>query len=247
MLRSFLFLLGFLFLVTAGYAQGGLTGRVYENKSRIPIAGVGIQNLSSHVNTVSDKNGLFSIRAHVGDLVTFSAFSYQTDTLYVKDLGSVEILLDLKQNLLKGVDIGASSNVKIGSLTAAPTLSPFGGQTVVYQKDASGNYTGGLTANIFDSHSAANKRKKDAQLGKDENTKQEIANVFSPENLKNYVPIEGQELDNFIMLYIPDIDTYTSPEFNLAAYVNSCYKEFRKIPLEKRQSKEFLQLNGKSN
>src|ERR1700761_8917240 len=105
MLRSFLLSVGLLFLVTISYAQGNLTGRVYENKTRIPIAGVSVQNLKSNVFTVTDKNGLFSIRAHVGDLVTFSSFAYETDTLFVKDLGTTEILMDLKGTNLKVVTI----------------------------------------------------------------------------------------------------------------------------------------------
>ena len=244
MIRVFLISIFLLFIVNFTFAQGNLTGRVYENKTRLPIGGVSIENLKSHVATVSDKNGLFSIRAHVGDLVTFSAFSYQTDTLYVKDLASVEILLDLKQNMLKDVKV-TGSETKLGNLTAAPTLSPFGGQTLVYQKDANGDYNGGLTLNLFDSHSDANKRKKAAQLGKDENIKQEITNVFSPENLKNYVPLTGQEMDNFIMLYTPNISTYTSSDFNLTIYIDTCYKEFMKISIDDRKSKQLTDLYKK--
>jgi len=244
MIRSFLFLLSFILLINISYAQGNLTGRIYEYKTRIPIAGVSVQNLKSNIITVSDKNGLFAIKAHIGDLVTFSGFSYQTDTLYVKDLSSVEIFLDLKQNMLKGVNV-TNSEVKTGSLKAAPTLSPFGGQTLVYQKDKDGNYDGGLKLSLFDSHSAADKRKQEAQLGKDEAVKQRIAKAFSPENLKDYVPVKGQEMDNFIILYTPSLDTYTSGNFNFISYVNSCYKEFLKIPAEKRQSRQLTDLNAR--
>ena len=232
-------------LTGLSYAQGNLTGRVYENKTRVAIEGISIQNLKSHATTVSDKNGLFSIRAHVGDLVTFSGFSYQTDTLYVKDLSAVEVLLDMRQNMLKGVDV-TGSETKLGNLTAAPTPSPFGGQTLVYQTDANGAPKGGLKLNLFDSHSDANKKRRNTQIGKEEQTKQEIARVFSPENLKNYVPLTGQEMDNFIMIYTPTIDTYTSSEFNLTVYLNNSYHEFLKIPAEKRQSKQLTELN-KSN
>jgi hypothetical protein len=246
MIRLFLLLICSFILVNLSYAQGNLTGRVYENKTRVALAGISIENLKSHSITVSDQNGLFAIKAHIGDLITFSGFSYQTDTLYVKDLSQIEIFLDLKQNMLKGVDV-TGSETKLGNLTAAPKLSPFGGQKLVYQTDADGNAKGGLQFNLFDSHSNANKKRRNTQLEKDEQIKLKITSVFSPENLKNYVPITGQEMDNFIILYTPDIDTYTSSDFNLTTYLNSCYKEFRKIPLEKRQSKQFLQLNTKPN
>ena len=123
MIRVFLTSILLLFIVNLSFAQGNLTGRVYENKTRIPIAGVSIQNLNSHIFAVSDKNGLFSIRAHVGDIVTFSSFAYETDTLFVKDLSSIEILMDLKGTNLKGVTI-RDQQTRLGSLTAPPTLSP---------------------------------------------------------------------------------------------------------------------------
>jgi hypothetical protein len=245
MIRLLFLVIGLLLLSNISFAQGNLTGRIYENKTRIAIAGISIQNLKSKMMAVSDQNGIFAIRAHIGDLVTFSGFSYQPDTLYVKDLGTIEIFLDLKQNLLKGVTV-TGSETKLGNLTAAPTPSPFGGQTLVYQTDANGDTKGGLKLNVFDSHSDANKRKKETQLGKAEETKQEIARTFSPENLKNYIPISGQEMDNFITLYTPDINTYTDSDFNLTIYIDKCYKEFLKIPKEKRQSKQLTELN-KSN
>jgi hypothetical protein len=245
MIRLLFLVIGLLFLANISFAQGNLTGRVYENKTRIALAGISIQNLKSKSMTVSDQNGLFAIRAHIGDLVTFSGFSYQPDTLYVKDFNTIEIFLDLKQNMLKGVTV-TGSETKLGNLTAAPTPSPFGGQTLVYQTDANGAEKGGLKLNLFDSHSDANKRKKETQLGKDEGARQEIVKVFSPDNLKNYIPITGQEMDNFIILYTPDINTYTSGDFNLTIYIDKCYQEFLAIPKEKRQSKELTQLN-KSN
>jgi hypothetical protein len=244
MIRVFLTSILLLFIVNLGFAQGNLTGRVYENKTRIPIAGVSVQNLKSNVFTVTDKNGLFSIRAHVGDLITFSSFAYETDTLYVKDLGSTEILMDIKGTNLKGVTI-RDQQTRLGTLTAPPALSPFGGQTVVYSRDADGNYKGGLSMNLFDSHSNAKKRAKAIQLGKDEDIKQKITSEFSADNLKDYLPLKGQEMTNFIIMYTPTIEAYTDPAFNLVVYIDSCYKEFLKIPKEQRESKDLTDLRAK--
>lgn len=99
--------------------------------------------------------------------------------------------------------------------------------------------------NLFDSHSNAKKRQKDIQLGKDEELKRQIAREFSPENLKDYIPLKGQEMINFIIMYTPTVDTYTSPEFNFTMYVDSTYKEFMKIPKERRESKDLTDLNAK--
>ena len=244
MIRAFLIFISLLFLINLSYAQGNLTGRVLENKTRVPLGGISVQNLKSNVITVSDQNGLFSIKAHVGDLVTFSGFSYQTDTLYVKDLSSVEILLDLKGTMLKGVVV-TGSETRLGNLTAPPTLSPFGGQTLVYQTDKDGNPVGGLKMNIFDSHANAKKKRKEVELGQSEDTKREIAKIFSPEGLKDYIPLKDQELTNFIILYTPTVDTYTDAGFNLTVYIDSCYKEFLKLPADRRKSKDLTDLNSK--
>ena len=98
---------------------------------------------------------------------------------------------------------------------------------------------------LFDSHSDEKKRIRDGQIAADEQKKEEIAAIFSPRNLQAYLPIKGQEMDNFIILYIPDVKTYTNIGFNLAAYLNFSYKDFMKIPQQKRRSKDFLKLTGK--
>ncbi len=244
MIRAFLILILLLFIVHLSFAQGNLTGRVLENKTRLPLGGISVQNLKSNIIVVSDKNGLFAIKAHVGDLITFSSFSYQPDTLYVKDLSSVEVLLDLRGTMLKGVTV-TGTETRLGNLKASPTLSPFGGETVVYSKDASGNYKGGLSMNLFDSHSDAKKKQKDIQLGKDEAIKQKIAREFSPDYLKDYVPLKEQEMNNFIILYTPTVSTYTASDFNFTSYVNTSYKEFLTIPEERRKSKALTDLNAK--
>ena len=80
------------------------------------------------------------------------------------------------------------------------------------------------------------------KVEKSEAQKEQIRRVFNPENLKKYLPITGQEMENFIILYTPDINTYFAPGFNLVAYLNAQYAEFNKIPVDQRQSKSLTQL-----
>jgi hypothetical protein len=226
----------FLFLINAAHAQDNLTGRIYENKKRVALPGIVVQNLNSHSTVISDRTGGFSIPAKVGDLVVFSNFSYQPDTLYVKDLNYIEISLDLKSNMLKEVQV-TGSETRLGNLKAAPKLSPISNQALEYTTDAAGNPTGGITANIFDSHSDEKKRNKIAQFEKDDKTRAKIARIFNADSLQNYLPIRGQEMDNFIQLYTPDTKTFTAPAFNLMVYINDSYKKFLAIPPEKRKAK----------
>ncbi|MBS1524630.1 MAG: carboxypeptidase-like regulatory domain-containing protein [Bacteroidetes bacterium] len=223
-------------------AQDNLTGRVYESNTHSAIPGITIRNLKTNFTTVTNQTGAYAIPAKVGDLIVFSAFSYAPDTLYVQNLNYTDIKLTLKQNMLNGVTV-TGQQTRLGNLKPAPTLSPFGGETLVYHTDAKGNYNGGVRLNVFDSHSAEKKREKEAQLEKDEATQKKIAEVFSPGNLKNYIPLKGQEMTNFIGMYTPDIATYTSPEFNFTIYINTSYTEFMKMPEEKRKSKDLLNLS----
>ena len=241
MIRYLFFAAFFFLFISTTYAQDNLTGRVYEDKTKVALPGIVIKNLKTQSTTISDRTGAYSIPAHIGDLVVFSAFSYAPDTLYVTAVKYTEIVMVLKSNMLNEVKV-TGQEIKLGNLKAAPTLSPINSQGLTYSTDSKGNYTGGLTAHIFDSHSAEKKRQHNAQFTKDQQVKDKIAAIFSPEGLKDYVPLEGQEMQNFIVTYTPDIKTYTDPNFNLAIYINTSYQEFMKIPEDERKSKTFQQI-----
>jgi hypothetical protein len=228
--------------IGVAHAQDNLVGRIHEDKSNVAIPGINVHNLKNNKIVASDPTGAFSIPAKVGDIIVFSGFSYRSDTLYVQKLGYIDIVLTLSAKMLGEVKV-TGSETRLGNLKAPPTLSPFGGDNLVYQSNAKGEYVGGVKLNVFDNNSAAKKRKKDVQVEKDERVKAKIADVFSAEGLKNYLDLKGQEMKNYITLYTPDIQTYTSPAFNMAFYVDSCYKEFQKIPADRRTSKELTELS----
>lgn len=236
MARFIVLLAVFLFVMNAVHAQDSLTGRIYENKKRVALPGIVVKNLNSNATVLSDRTGGFSIPAKVGDLVVFSNFSYVPDTLYVKDLKYTEILLDLKTNMLKGVTV-TESETRLGNLKAKPKLSPIGNQALQYTTNDTGQIIGGLTMNVFDSHSDEKKRAKIARFERDDKIHARIDAIFNADTLQNYLPIRGQEMANFIQLYKPDAKTFTAPSFNLTVYLNDSYKKFLAIPPEKRKAK----------
>jgi hypothetical protein len=241
MIRPLVLFIVFLLLTGVAHAQNALTGRVYEDKTNNAMPGVVVRNIKNGAGIITDRTGAFSIPAKVGDLVVFTAMSYAPDTLYVKDLRYIEIKLVPQSRLLNEVKV-TGAEVKLGNLKDTRPIGPLGGQTVVYQTDKDGNYKGGLSVNIFDSHSAAKKRERNAQIAADEGTRIQIDSIFSPTNLKKYIPLDGQELDNFIILYRPDMETFRSPEFNFTMYLSQCYKEFMKTPADRRKSKELTEI-----
>ncbi len=186
-------------------------------------------------------DGSFVITASVGDVVCFTNSNYKPDTLYVADLKYVQIFLDPKINMLDEVKVtNQQINDKKTGFTIAPEKGVLGSKDVLYQTDANGNPIGGIKMNISDGGETP--RQHEAKVSRSEAQKEQIRKVFNVDYLKKFLPISGQEMQNFIIMYTPDIDTYFNPAFNLTAYLNGSYEEFNKIPVEQRQSKSLTQL-----
>lgn len=228
----------------ASFGQSQLTGRVYEYKTTIFIPGVRVENLNSHAMTMTGPDGSFSINAKVGDLVLFTNTNYRPDTVYITRVEYMQVFLSLSANMLKEVKI-TNQQIKEGraGFTTQQEKGLLGSKRVLYQTDSVGNYKGGLKIPIFDGQDT--KRKHEERVAESERQKSEIEKVFSPENLKKYLPITGQEMLNFIILYMPDKNTYFAPDFDLTTYLSDSYKEFMKIPEEQRKSKKLTQLTDK--
>ena len=231
-----------LLFIKTTLAQDQLTGRVYENKTNVFLQGVKVEDLKTHVMTMTGKDGSFTIKAAVGDVICFSDFSYKPDTVYVANLKYMQVFLDLRQNMLDEVKV-TNQEIK-GNAGFAPQVErgPLNSQSVTYQTDANGNYVGGVKLRVFDGGPTPKQHEK--AVNDKENLKQGILKVFNAEYLKKYLPISGQEMQNFIILYMPDPNTFYADTFNLVSYINGCYEEFQKIPLEDRQSKTYTQLKS---
>lgn len=241
-IKLFSVILLFLAIGSSAFAQGSLAGRIFEFHTRIPIAGAKVQNLATHVVVISDSSGRFTIPASRGNVIAYSALSYKTDSVAVTNLNYKEIFLESTSKQLQQVDIN-SNNVGMnkGASFIPPYVppSPLGGNTLLYQP------AGGLKVMIPGGKDKATEARKElARLEADDKTQTEIKKKFSPDYLKNFVPLEGQEMQNFIILYTPSVKVYRSSEFDFPLYVNASYKEFMKLPEEKRKSKTLTDLNA---
>lgn len=152
------------------------------------------------------------------------------------------MLLTLKSRQLGEVKV-TSQQITTGGFNPGVTTGLFNSETVQYQTDKKGNYIGGVKIMLHDWNKSESKRINEERFLEKENAKAEISKVFSPEHLKKYLNIKGQEMQNFITLYIPDVKTYSSNHFDLLTYLNTCYQEFVKIPVKQRQSEDFLKLD----
>ena len=185
---------------------------------------------------MSDTAGKFSIAAKLGDKIVYSGIAYSTDTVYLTRLKFTEVFLVLK--MLGEVNV-KSTKTQLGSFALPPITGPFGSKTFLYTTDDKGRNIGGITVKLVRGQGKVKSNKKLADL----QLQEKIGEIFSENNLKNYLPISGQEMTNFIILYTPDTKTYSQIP-NLTLYLSNCYNDFVKIPLAQRQSKEYLSLNS---
>ena len=233
-MRFFILLLLFLGFCAAAFSQGRVRGKVLENKSYIPVGGVTVENLKNHATNVSDTTGAFSIVAKPGDVLSFTSLGYKRDTVLITDMGVITAYLIPDENMLKEVQV-KEIEFPPGAFAMPALLGPLGSKVVRYQTDKSGNPIGGLKMSIGDLFGGG---KNSLEAKKEKRAKEEqMVQVFNKTNLGKYLPISGQELTNFVILYMPDVNTFYDKNFNITEYISSCYRKFMRMPVERRQSK----------
>lgn len=225
-----------LFTSTA-FAQSTVKGKVTELHTDIMLSGITVENQTQKIKTQTGPMGNYSIRAQKGDLLCFSGLNYVPDTVYLIHTKTLNVELILRSNQLNEVKV-TQTEVNMSGWVFPAEKGLFNSKTVYYKPG------GGLKFKLFTSHADEKKRKKLESLEQQGEMEQQIARVFSAANLKNYVPLAGQELTNFIIKYSPAIQVYQSEKFNFADYVSNSYKDFMTIPEGKRKSPTYFQLNG---
>ena len=238
-MRIFVLLLLFAAFSSAAFAQSRVSGKVFENKTYITVEGVKVENLKTHAVNTTDVTGAFSIAAKPGDILNFSSIGYKQDTVLITDMSVISVYLTPEENILKEVKVKELEFAK-GTFALQPMLGPMGSKVVRYQTDKNGNPIGGLKMDLlslFGNGKSASDKKME-QYTKDV----KIAEAFNEKTLGPSLPITGQELTNFVVLYRPDAETFYDPNFNMTDYISACYKKFLQIPAEKRQSKDLVSL-----
>lgn len=241
--RQLLLILIACFISALAYGQGVQKGTVYELKSHTVVSGLRVENSTNGKVTATDKAGKFSIPAKPGDLLLFKSAFYLPDTVLVTDLRGRDVFVTAKQNELKEVKV---TNVEIKKPASGYVDPEFHGQTMIYQRNApsaanpKGDPKGGVILRLHYWNKDEKDKKKQAEFLENEKTRDEIARVFTADNIAKYVPLTGPELDNFILLYIPSVKVYTAPEFNLTNYLSASYKSYLALPPDKRNAGQLI-------
>jgi hypothetical protein len=235
-MRTLVILIAMVFGSSAVYAQIPLTGKVFDLNTHATLPSVKVQNTRTRDNTQTNAAGIFTIVAKAGDVLVVDGFTYQADTVVVTNARYVEVYLNLKNNSLKEVKI-QNTSTKLGSLKDPSRHN----QPVVSQTDVNGDPIGGIALRF--GYGKSSKEKKEEELAYRQKATQEIDGAFSADNVRKYVPLKDTALKQFVALYRPTIKQYKAPNFDLAFYLNDCYKKFvlltpeeRKLPRLKRDT-----------
>ncbi|MDN3580089.1 hypothetical protein [Mucilaginibacter flavus] len=214
------------------YGQSNRTGLVYESGSRVVLPNIQVENLTTHNVVLTDRAGAFKIAGKNGEILVFSGSFYKADTVLLTNNKPMEIALIPQHNMLSEVKVTATEATHTGSFQSPD----FHNQTVVYQRDEKGNYKGGVAIRLSYFKKDEHKREKQAAFLKDQEQQDQIAQVFNAKKISEYLPLKGKDMDDFLILYTPSPKTYFTPAFNLAAYLDTSYKEFIKIPADQRKT-----------
>lgn len=210
-------------------AQGTLMGRVYEYQTHIHLQSIKVTNLNTKQYTLSDTSGTFYIYAKPGDLLVIRGYAYQPDTVSIINKNHLEIYLVPEGKVLKEVNVtSATAETKLGNLKD-PTLT---GAPVVYQRDANGSYKGGVALRF--GYGKDKKAIHSKQVSDEEIADKQIDQAFNEKTVSQTIPLRGQELKNFILMYRPERGVFKARTFNMTVYLNDSYKKYMALSPDKR-------------
>lgn len=100
------------------FAQSSLKGRIV-GVDNVPLNGASVKNNTQDVATSSDEQGNFSIRAQVGDILTFTSVGYQPQNVTVTNLNTLQISLRVDDTSLEEVVVLGYGTIKKSNLTGS--------------------------------------------------------------------------------------------------------------------------------
>ena len=197
-----------------------LKGAVYENGTNNKIPDVFIRDKNTKQLTLTDKQGNFQIKTEAGHTLIFDCPGYVSDTLYVVDMTQKKIMMQTQTIALREVNISSTRT----------TFDPHKEYPEIYEKSK---------VYVLSPSTWFSKDVKDARRLKKyfehEQQERRIDQVFSRAYVGSIVPLKGEELENFMMLYRPTYAFVTSnSSTSIAIYINDSYKKYMALPPEKR-------------
>ncbi len=203
-----------------------VTGVVRERTSNTKLTDVTVLNKMSDLQTSTDSAGTFKINGKPNQVLIFYKAGYRPDTLLLIDERPVFRYLVPDKNMLATVEIKADN------------FDPEVQYADVYRKAEF--LTAGqnipltfYTSKFFSKEGRFARRfKKCLEL---EKTERKIDQRFNNTVVRAITPLEGRELDCFMVLYRPAFKLLNKlDKDDLLLYIMNSYKAFKLLPAEKR-------------
>jgi hypothetical protein len=202
-------------------AQSTLRGTVVDRSSGNKLPDVFIRNNNSKQLGITDKDGKFSIKAETGNLLIFDSPGYVSDTLYLVDMVPKKIEMVTKTIALREVTISSTKQA----------FDPHKEYPEVYTK--SKLYV--LSPTTWFGKDAKDARRLKRYFRREEEERKVDA-VFTRAYVGSLVPLKGEDLDDFMVMYRPSYSFISGNDnTSLAVYVNDSYKKYQALPPEKRE------------
>jgi len=225
-----LFLLISIFFVSVLLVQAQTyQGVVMELDSSKPIAQVEISNLNTHQSVETDALGEFSIEVKLNELLSFSYPGFRVDTLLITDYEYKRIYLTPIPgfNILEDVEITELSDLQLNQQIQVAQQE---GESVQFNNNISIS-----PSRLFGSRARAARSRYPLLIAEREN--RAIMAKFSPEIITSLTPLEGKDLDQFIVKYKPSYAFITrSDEEQIRLYIMDSYKKYKALSPEEQNA-----------
>lgn len=204
-------------------------GVVMELDSSKPIAQVEISNLSTHQSVETNSLGEFSIEVKLNELLSFSYPGFRVDTLLITDYEYKRIYLTPIPdfNILEDVEITELSDLQLDQQIQ---IAQQEGETVQFNNNISIS-----PSRLFGSKARAARARYPLLVAEREN--RAIMAKFSPALITELTPLQGKDLDQFIVKYKPSYVFITrSDEEQIRLYIMDSYKKYKELSQEEKNA-----------
>src|SRR5690606_25016604 len=195
------------------------------------LRGINILNLNLKNKTTSDVNGNYFMDYNNTDTIEFSHDNWETKRIVGKNLSDSIFLLkksiqidevfvmgdhvSSRTAILEKLELEKNKNNAIYYKGRPPLslLNPFGGKPITFFYELL-------------SKSGRKARKMSAEIS-DELAHEKISAMFNPDLITSIVPLEGDDLNDFIQKYKPTIDQVKNwTSYDAQVYIKKCFNTY---------------------
>ena len=200
-----------------------------ELDSSKPIAQVEVTNLSTQTQVETDSMGVFSIPVKLNELISFSYPGFRVDTLLITDYEYKRIYLTPIPgfNILEDVEITELSDAQLDE------------QIKIAQQDGEAvQFNNGIAispSRLFGSKARAARDRYPLLIAERES--RVILAKFTPDLITSLTPLQGLDLDRFMVKYKPSYDfIMKSDDEQLRLYIMDSYKKYKELSPAEREA-----------